>query len=92
MTIEISCDEVAIITDFETGEKICQSCGKVLQQNISDPRKVRSFSGEENRSHVGDGTSITLYYLGLSTIIGRINFRKPFSNILSHFAKVFFNC
>ncbi|MBS3923152.1 MAG: transcription initiation factor IIB [Nitrosarchaeum sp.] len=69
----LSCDEIAIITDFETGEKICQSCGKVLQQNISDPRKARSFSGEENRSHVGDGTSIALYDLGLSTIIGRIN-------------------
>lgn len=69
----ISCDDAIVITDYEMGEMICQKCGKVLQEKISDTRKGRSFSGEEDNTHVGNGTSLSLHDMGLSTIIGRTN-------------------
>lgn len=69
----ILCDDAIIITDFEMGEMICQKCGKVLQEKISDTRKERSFSGEGDISHVGNGTSLCFSDMGLSTIIGRKN-------------------
>jgi len=69
----LSCDESIVITDYETGEMICQKCGKVLQENISDNRKERSFLGEKDNSQVGDGTSLVIHDMGLSTIIGRTN-------------------
>ena len=35
----LSCSESIVITDFETGEMICQSCGRILQEKITDARK-----------------------------------------------------
>ena len=68
----LSCNEDIVITDFETGEIICQKCGKVLQDKISDTRKERSFSGED-RIHTGARTSLAIHDMGLSTIIGKSN-------------------
>jgi len=34
-----SCMDNTAITDFETGEMICQNCGIVLQDNISYDRR-----------------------------------------------------
>lgn len=69
----LSCDESIVITDYETSELICQKCGRVLQENISDNRKERSFPGEKDNSQVGDGISLAIHDMGLSTIIGRSN-------------------
>lgn len=69
----LSCDESIVITDFETGEMICQKCGKILQENMPDDRKERSFPGEKDNSRVGDGTSLAIHDMGLSTVIGRTN-------------------
>ncbi len=65
----LPCDESIIITDFETGEIICQSCGRILQENITDTRKEdRSFTQDQHMP-----TSLTMHDMGLSTIIGKYN-------------------
>ena len=65
----LSCSESIIITDFETGEMICQSCGRILQENIADTRKEeRSFTQDQHAP-----TSLTMHDMGLSTIIGKYN-------------------
>ncbi len=65
----LSCSESIIITDFETGEIICQSCGRILQENITDARKEdRSFTQDQHMP-----TSLTMHDMGLSTIIGKYN-------------------
>lgn len=65
----LSCSESVIITDFETGEMICQSCGRILQENIADTRKEeRSFTQDQHAP-----TSLTMHDMGLSTIIGKYN-------------------
>ncbi len=65
----LSCHESIVITDFETGEILCQSCGRILQQNTTDERKDgRSFRQDEHMP-----TSLTLHDMGLSTIIGKSN-------------------
>ena len=69
----LSCDESIVVTDYETSEMICQKCGKVLQEDVSDNRKERTFPGEKDNSQVGEGTSLAIHDRGLSTIIGRSN-------------------
>ncbi|TAK20282.1 MAG: transcription initiation factor IIB [Nitrosarchaeum sp.] len=65
----LSCNESIIITDFETGEMICQSCGRILQENIADTRKEeRTFTQDQHAP-----TSLTMHDMGLSTIIGKYN-------------------
>ena len=65
----LSCSESIIITDFETGEMICQSCGRILQENLTDTRKEeRSFTQDQHAP-----TSLTMHDMGLSTIIGKYN-------------------
>ena len=79
----LSCSESIIITDFETGEIICQNCGKILQENITDARKERSFTQNQHIS-----TSLTMHDMGLSTIIGKTNHDfvgKPLGYQMKHF-------
>lgn len=65
----LSCSESIIITDFETGEMICQNCGRILQENITDTRKEeRTFTQDQHAP-----TSLTMHDMGLSTIIGKYN-------------------
>ncbi|MGI0056294.1 MAG: transcription initiation factor IIB [Nitrosarchaeum sp.] len=65
----LSCSESIIITDYETGEMICQSCGRILQENMTDERKERgSFAQDQHMP-----TSLTIHDMGLSTIIGKSN-------------------
>jgi transcription initiation factor TFIIB len=65
----LSCSERVIITDYETGEIICQNCGRILQENLTDARKEdRSFPQDHHAP-----TSLTMHDMGLSTIIGKFN-------------------
>lgn len=65
----LSCTESMIVTDFETGEMICQNCGRILQENVADIRKESiTFTQSEHAP-----TSITIHDMGLSTIIGKYN-------------------
>jgi len=65
------CGNVNIITDEENGERICSSCGLVLESDIIDMGpEWRAFTSTEKdtRSRTGLGTSLTLYDKGLSTV------------------------
>jgi len=65
----LSCSESIIITDSETGEMICQSCGRILQEKITDTKKESVlFTQDQHMS-----TSLTMHDMGLSTIIGKSN-------------------
>jgi len=70
----LSCRESIKITDFETGEVICQNCGKVLQDKISNDRKDNNaFAKSEYDSHFGSKSSLRFHDMGLATIIGKFN-------------------
>ena len=64
-----------MITDENTGELFCGSCGFVISDKIADTgAEWRSFSNDDtNRTRVGAGTSLTMHDMGLSTIIGAAN-------------------
>ncbi len=70
----LSCIESIKITDFETGEVICQNCGKVLQDKISNYRNDNNaFAKNEYASHFGSKSSLRFHDMGLATIIGKFN-------------------
>lgn len=68
-----SCDKSIVITDSETGEIICQTCGKVLQEKTEDSGKEWRVFDSESRIRVGARTSLASYDMGLSTVIGSTN-------------------
>ncbi len=70
-----SCGNKKMVTDQNTGELFCGTCGLVLTDKISDTgAEWRSFANDEtNRTRVGAGTSLTMHDMGLSTIIGTQN-------------------
>ena len=62
------------ITDFETGEVICQNCGAVLQDKISYDRKDdNTFTNNTYPSHIDFRSTLRFHDMGLATIIGRFN-------------------
>ena len=67
------CEDNVVVMDNETGEIICQKCGKVLREKIDEKKKERLFFDEEDNSRVGPQTSITVYDMGLSTVVGNSN-------------------
>ena len=70
-----SCGKTKILTDDNSGEMFCGSCGFVITEKIaSTGAEWRSFSQDEtNRARTGAGTSITIHDMGLSTVIGSVN-------------------
>ena len=70
-----SCGKPKILSDENTGELFCGSCGFVITDKIEDTgAEWRSFSQDEgNRARTGAGTSITMHDMGLSTVIGSVN-------------------
>ncbi len=70
-----SCGDKKMVTDQNTGELFCGTCGLVVTEKISDTgAEWRSFANDEtNRTRVGAGTSLTMHDMGLSTIIGTQN-------------------
>jgi len=70
-----SCGDKKMVTDQNTGELFCGTCGLVVTDKISDTgAEWRSFANDEtNRTRVGAGTSLTMHDMGLSTIIGTQN-------------------
>jgi len=62
------------VTDFETGEVICQNCGTVLQDKISQDRKDGDiFANNLHTSHIGNRSTLRIHDMGLATIIGKLN-------------------
>jgi len=70
-----SCGKTKILTDDNSGEMFCGSCGFVITEKIaSTGAEWRSFSQDEtNRARTGAGTSLTMHDMGLSTVIGSVN-------------------
>jgi transcription initiation factor TFIIB len=80
MQIPIGCsicknNNARIITDPESGEIVCNSCGIVISDKIQDITRPeqQAFSLEEvnNKSRTGTPTSLARYDMGLATIIGK---------------------
>ena len=68
------CGKNNLVTDSESGELFCSSCGFVIAEKISDSGPERMFSDTSvNKSRTGDRTSLTRHDQGLSTIINPIN-------------------
>jgi transcription initiation factor TFIIB len=65
------CGNTNIITDTENGERVCSTCGLVIEETPLDMGpEWRAFTvAEKNtRSRTGLGSSLTLYDKGLSTV------------------------
>ena len=64
-----------IVTDPESGEIICSSCGMVISDKVEDAghSERRIFSGgqiDDTRARTGAPTSLARHDMGLATIIG----------------------
>lgn len=68
-----SCSKNLTIMDGETGELFCQNCG-VIQGMVFQNSMGDIFPNPDFSSHVGNKTSIRLYDMGLSTIVGKYNY------------------
>src|SRR5215212_2342612 len=66
-----------IVTDYESGEIICSSCGMVLVDKVEDTshleRSIFSKGGQidETRARTGAPTSLASHDMGLATIVGK---------------------
>lgn len=68
------CETGRIITDQDSGEMACGSCGLVSPDIITDGRtEWRTFESNGNRQRVGAPNSLAFHDMGLSTIIGNEN-------------------
>jgi transcription initiation factor TFIIB len=71
------CNSGRQITDLESGEIICDNCGRVSPDKAIESRaEWRTFSSENNgssRQRVGSPSSLAFHDMGLSTIIGKVN-------------------
>ena len=66
-----NCDNDHIISDFDSGEEICGSCGLVISSiQINTGPEWRAFNVQESksRSRTGLGLTYSLYDKGLSTV------------------------
>ena len=67
-------DDNIVVTDFETGEIICQNCGIVIQSvDSQDCSYSNLFKKIDYASHGGNISSLRFHDMGLATIMGKIN-------------------
>lgn len=68
------CGSGTKVTDTETGEIFCSSCGFVISEKIEDSGpEYRSFMDGDDRSRAGAATSLSRHDMGLATIINPKN-------------------
>lgn len=69
------CNSGRQVTDLESGEIICDNCGRVSSDKAMESRaEWRTFDSENNsRQRVGSPSSLAFHDMGLSTIIGKAN-------------------
>jgi transcription initiation factor TFIIB len=77
ITCSICYNDSTLITDQESGEIICSSCGQVLeetiQQSVEGATTLGSSKvGNDNRS-VGMPISVARHDMGLATLIGKVD-------------------
>jgi transcription initiation factor TFIIB len=66
------------ITDSDSGEIVCSSCGVVIRERVETlSPEWRSFSQGEDRSRGGYPSSLLIHDTGLSTFIGNSGFVQP---------------
>jgi len=68
------CNKSQTVTDLESGEVICSSCGLVISEKIQETRpEWRAFNNAEvkDRSRTGIPTSLARHDMGLATVIGK---------------------
>jgi transcription initiation factor TFIIB len=70
-----ACKNDRAISDPESGEMVCSSCGLVFSERALESRaEWRNFDFENNdRIRVGSPSSLALHDMGLATVIGRSN-------------------
>ena len=69
-----SCGNDQIITDSESGEMICDKCGRVISDKLQEVGpEWRTYATDERggKTRTGPAPSLARHDLGLSTIIGR---------------------
>ncbi|MFZ0514537.1 MAG: TFIIB-type zinc ribbon-containing protein [Candidatus Nitrosopolaris sp.] len=69
-----SCGNDQIITDSESGEVICNKCGRVISDRLQETGpEWRTFATDETegRTRTGRAPSLARHDMGLSTVIGR---------------------
>ena len=69
-----SCGNDQIITDSESGEMICDKCGRVISDKLQEVGPGwRTYATDERggKTRTGPAPSLARHDLGLSTIIGR---------------------
>jgi transcription initiation factor TFIIB len=65
------CGQNNLVSDLQNGERVCASCGLVVDENIIDmgPEwRAFTMSEKDSRTRTGLGMSYTLYDKGLSTV------------------------
>ena len=66
------------ITDSDSGELVCGSCGVVVRERVETlSPEWRSFSHGEDRARGGFPSSLLIHDTGLSTFIGNVGFTPP---------------
>ncbi len=89
----VSCARGPVVTDNNTGEILCASCGQVLIEKIDNMgTESRSFDLEQfsEKSRTGSKSSLAIHDMGLATSIG-IADKDASGNNLSGYMKNTFN-
>ncbi|SRR5579885_66474 len=79
------CNSDQLVTDYITGEIVCEKCGMVLSDRVEDPAKEwMAYNKQEydEMTRTGGPISIAKSDMGLSTVIGKENrdvTGRPFS-------------
>lgn len=87
------CTRGPLVTDNDTGEILCSSCGQVLIEKIdSVGSELRSFDLEQfnDKSRTGAKSSLAIHDMGLATSIGSQD-KDASGNSLSGYMKNTFN-
>lgn len=87
------CKNLSPITDFNTGEITCGSCGSVILEKAIDigPEQI-GFTKEEYESNTRVGTKLTLKMsdMGLSTVIQQSNKDSTGKSLSTENSKIFY--
>jgi transcription initiation factor TFIIB len=87
-----SCSRGPIVTDKDTGEILCASCGQVLIEKMTSIEpETRSFGLEQfsEKSRTGIKSSLAIHDMGLTTIIGITNKDASGKNLSGYMRNTF---
>jgi transcription initiation factor TFIIB len=87
-----SCSKESLVTDKDTGEILCASCGQVLIEKMTSIEpETRSFDLEQfnEKSRTGIKSSLAIYDMGLATSIGIANKDASGKNLSGYMKNTF---